>query len=78
MSDLLRKPRSIRIRPFYGFSPEEDGYIGWSEETARDRMLGQIEEGNLQVVCQFINFWKGDVANEEFRRLLNLVRGIEE
>ncbi|MEH2679200.1 hypothetical protein GFM11_17980 [Rhizobium leguminosarum bv. viciae] len=39
---------------------------------------GHYEEGNLQVVCQFINFWKGDADNEDFRRLLNLVRGIEE
>lgn len=39
---------------------------------------GHYEEGNLQVVCQFINFWKGDSDNEEFRRLLNVVRGIED
>ncbi|WP_426129707.1 hypothetical protein [Pararhizobium sp. PWRC1-1] len=39
---------------------------------------GHYEDGNLQVVCQFINFWKGDADNEEFRRLLNVVRGIEE
>jgi hypothetical protein len=39
---------------------------------------GHYEEGNLQVVCQFINFWKGDADNEEFRRLLNVVRGIDE
>lgn len=39
---------------------------------------GHYEEGNLQVVCQFINFWKGEADNEEFRRLLNQVRGIEE
>ncbi|CAN7290208.1 hypothetical protein [Pararhizobium sp. LjRoot238] len=39
---------------------------------------GHYEDGNLQVVCQFINFWKGDADNEDFRRLLNLVRGIEE
>ena len=39
---------------------------------------GHYEEGNLQVVCQFINFWKGDADNEEFRRLLNLVRGLDD
>lgn len=39
---------------------------------------GHYEVGNLQVVCQFINFWKGDADNEEFRRLLNLVRGLVE
>jgi hypothetical protein len=35
------------------------------------------EIGNLQVVCQFINFWKSDTENGEFRRLLMLVRGVE-
>lgn len=39
--------------------------------------VGHYEVGNLQVVCQFINFWKGAGDNEEFKRLLMLVRGIE-
>jgi hypothetical protein len=39
---------------------------------------GHYEAGNIQVVCQFINFWKSDRDNEEFKRLLQLVRGIEE
>lgn len=38
---------------------------------------GHYETGNLQVVCQFINFWKSDSDNEEFKRLLMLVRGEE-
>jgi hypothetical protein len=38
---------------------------------------GHYEAGNLQVVCQFINFWKGDSDDEEFRKLLTLVRGVE-
>ena len=38
--------------------------------------MGHYEEGNLQVVCRFINFSKGDNNNDEFRRLLALVRGI--
>jgi hypothetical protein len=36
---------------------------------------GDYEKGNLQVVCRFINFWKSDQDNEEFIRLLSLVRG---
>jgi hypothetical protein len=39
---------------------------------------GHYESGNLQVVCQFINFWKGDSDNSEFQRLLMLVRDLEE
>jgi hypothetical protein len=34
---------------------------------------GHYEVGNLKVVCQFINFWKGDSDNAEFQMLLMLV-----
>jgi len=33
------------------------------------------ESGNLQVVCKFINMWKCAMDNEEFKRLLALLRG---
>ena len=33
------------------------------------------EPGNLQVVCKFVNLWKGAMDNEEFKRLIGLVRG---
>lgn len=36
------------------------------------------EKGNLQVVCRFVNFWKQDTDNEEFKSLLMLVLGLEE
>lgn len=38
---------------------------------------GHYESGNIQIVCRFINFWKGDSDNEEFKRLLMLVRDVE-
>ena len=38
---------------------------------------GQYEHGNLQIVCQFINFWKADSDNEEFKRLLKLVHSAD-
>lgn len=50
MSDLPPKPRSIRLRSFYGFSPEEDGYLGWTEEASRDRMLELVEDGDLFMI----------------------------
>jgi hypothetical protein len=34
---------------------------------------GHYEAGNLQILCQFINFWKGDSDGEEFKRLLMLM-----
>ena len=36
---------------------------------------GHYEAGNLQVVARFINFWKRDTMDTEFRRLVALVRG---
>lgn len=38
---------------------------------------GHYEAGDLEVVCQFVNFWKSDSDNEDFKRLLMLVRGVE-
>jgi len=35
---------------------------------------GHYEPGNLQIVCKFINLWKSDRDNEEFRRLIGVVR----
>lgn len=35
---------------------------------------GHYEIGNLQVVCRFVNRWKNDGNDEEFRRLVKLVR----
>lgn len=40
----------------------------------RIRSDGHYEEGNVQVVCQFANFWKGSGEDAEFRRLLQIVR----
>lgn len=30
--------------------PEDDGYIGWTEEVPRDRMLDLIEDGDLFMI----------------------------
>jgi hypothetical protein len=35
---------------------------------------GHYETGNIQIVCRFVNFWKGSNKNDDFLRLLNLVR----
>jgi hypothetical protein len=36
--------------------------------------LGHYEEGNLQLVCRFINKWKSSDSDAEVRRLLGVVR----
>ena len=35
---------------------------------------GHYEEGNLQIVCRFVNRWKNDSPDPEFRRLIRIVR----
>ena len=35
---------------------------------------GHYEPNNLQVVCKFVNRWKNDSRDEEFRRLIDLVK----
>lgn len=47
---MIDRPRRIWLRSFYGFSPEEDGYIGWTDAGARDRMLQQVETGDLFMI----------------------------
>ncbi|WP_217902975.1 hypothetical protein [Sulfitobacter sp. HGT1] len=38
---------------------------------------GHYETVNVQLVCRFINFWKQAANDEEFRRLIMIVRGHE-
>lgn len=62
--------------PFQFLGPEADKNLLPSLD--RIDSAGHYEVGNLQVVCQFINFWKGESDNAEFQRLLMLVRGVEQ
>lgn len=61
--------------PFQFFGPESDKNLLPSLD--RIDSDGHYEKGNLQVVCRFINFWKGNGDNAEFQALLMLVRGDE-
>jgi hypothetical protein len=62
--------------PFQFHGPEADKNLLPSLD--RIDSAGHYEMGNLQVVCQFINFWKGDSDNANFQRLLMMVRGVEQ
>ncbi|MFZ7090785.1 GIY-YIG nuclease family protein [Primorskyibacter sp. 2E233] len=50
MSTGLPDGKRIRIRSFYGFSPEEDGYVGWTKETDRDAYLRKLSDGDLIMI----------------------------
>lgn len=59
--------------PFHFHGPEAD--VNLKPSVDRIDSNGHYEHGNLQIVCRFVNFWKADSNNEEFKRLLMLVRG---
>lgn len=73
--DLQDNRCALTGLPFQFHGPEADK----SMLPSLDRIdsAGHYEPSNLQVVCQFINFWKGDSDNAEFQRLLMLVRGMD-
>jgi hypothetical protein len=50
MDGVSARPHEIWLRSFYGFSPEDDGYIGWTNEADRDRMLGLVSDGDLFMI----------------------------
>lgn len=37
---------------------------------------GHYADGNIQIVCRFVNFWKGKTPDAEFRQLLDMVRDL--
>ena len=41
---------NIWLRSFFGFSPEEDGYIGWSKEANRQHVMDKIAPGDLMMI----------------------------
>lgn len=74
--DLQENRCALTGIPFQFLGPEADKNLLPSLD--RIDSAGHYEVSNLQVVCQFINFWKGDSDNAEFQRLLMLVRGVEQ
>lgn len=58
--------------PFHFHGPYADRHLLPSPD--RIDSDGHYEQGNLQIVCQFVNFWKSSMADVEFRRLLQLVQ----
>ncbi|MES2915152.1 MAG: GIY-YIG nuclease family protein [Pseudomonadota bacterium] len=46
----LPEGKSMWMRSFYGFGPEEDGYAGWTLESGRDHILKSIKDGDLLMI----------------------------
>ena len=60
--------------PFHFHGPDADSNLLPSPD--RIDSSGHYVRGNIQIVCRFINFWKGASDNEEFKELLMLVRSV--
>jgi hypothetical protein len=73
--DVLENRCALTGIPFNFHGPDADKNLLPSVD--RKDSDGHYEKNNLQIVCQFINFWKGTTNNDEFMRLLMLVRGVE-
>ncbi|MGR3633150.1 MAG: GIY-YIG nuclease family protein [Limimaricola soesokkakensis] len=46
----LPEGKRIRIRSFYGFGSEDDGYVGWTQENARNAYLRKLNDGDLIMI----------------------------
>jgi hypothetical protein len=73
--DVQRNRCALTGIPFQFHGPGADKNLLPSLD--RINSDGHYEDGNLQVVCQFVNFWKSDSDNDVFKKLLMLVRGVE-
>ena len=50
MSAGLPDGRNMWIRAFYGFNPEEAGYVGWTMESGQARALRELKDGDLMMI----------------------------
>jgi len=57
---------------------EKDGDPAMFASLDRIDSEGHYERGNLQIVCRFVNFWKGASNDKEFRRLMAVVQAHNE
>ena len=71
--DLQNNCCALTGIPFQFHGPGTDASLQPSVD--RIDSSRHYEPGNLQIVCRFVNFWKADGDNDEFKRLLMIVRG---
>jgi hypothetical protein len=49
-ADIDIAGRQIWVRAFYGFDPENAGYIGFTKEGQRERMMSRMRDGDLVLI----------------------------
>ncbi len=50
MNSTLPDGKTMWIRAFYDFNPEEAGYVGWSQEVGQKRALRELRDGDLMLI----------------------------
>ena len=50
LNEITHEDRQVWVRAFYGFNPEEAGYIGFTHKAQREEMLGKMKEGDLVLI----------------------------
>lgn len=62
---------NIWLRSFFGFSPEEDGYIGWTKEANRKHVIDKIAPGDLMMIY---GAGSGSTASSDILRVLGFLQ----
>lgn len=62
---------NIWLRSFFGFNPEEDGYIGWSKEANRKHVMDKIAPGDLMMIY---GAGSGSTASSDLLRVLGFLQ----
>ena len=50
LDKITPEDRQVWVRAFYGFNPEEAGYIGFTHEAQREDMLSKMKDGDLVLI----------------------------
>ena len=50
LGEITLEDRQVWVRAFYGFNPEEAGYIGFTHEAQREDMLTKMNDGDFVLI----------------------------
>lgn len=68
---MEQKLPTIWLRSFFGFSPEEDGYIGWSKELNRQHVISKASSGDLMMIY---GAGSGNTSSSDILRILGFLQ----
>lgn len=62
--EAIPKGKNVWLRAFYGFNPEEAGYIGFTHEADRETMFGKMQDGDLVLIYGAV----GELTDDDMKR----------